>query len=114
MATKYTKRQTGEEVEFLKYKVEIMERRIEKLENLLMNGKGHHNDGSSMNQEVMQFLLSMLKQQTISPQSNTSSAPSCEAQQQKHSDGECINGLQEKNEALDSFKFNLKGRTFGI
>lgn len=109
---KFTKRQTVDELEFLKYKCEVLERRLDNIETMLFSGKAHATD-SSMNGEVMQFLLSMLKQQVGAPSQVQNSAQATSSQQE-YSGAVCTQQQKEKNEELKAFQTGIQRRTFGI
>lgn len=69
--TKFSSKRGMDEYELLNYKIEVMERRIDTLEHLILNTKSLGVDSctsSSTNNDLLQLLMTLIKQQ-IPPQS---------------------------------------------
>ena len=57
-------RKKNDELQFLNYKFEMLERRMENIERLLMGSKGHHAPSDvGTNSELMQLVMTLVKQQ---------------------------------------------------
>lgn len=82
------------DVDHLDYRVDLIERRLEKIEDLLMAG----NNGKNNNQEVITLLLNMVKQQ-YTPSAST--YPKVESEKEKDKDKEKIEDCDGKK--TDSF-----------
>ena len=84
------------DVDHLDYRVDLIERRLEKIEDLLMAG----NNGKNNNQEVITLLLNMVKQQ-YTPSASASTYPKVESEKEKDKDKEKIEDCDGKK--TDSF-----------
>ena len=90
------------DVDHLDYRVDLIERRLEKIEDLLMAG----NNGKNNNQEVITLLLNMVKQQytpsaSASASASASTYPKVESEKEKDKDKEKIEDCDGKK--TDSF-----------